>query len=222
MLLLMSGTAKFSSRAETTNAPAQLDYAAFRMISDRNIFNPNRRPGTAARAVTRPAAAAQVEAISLVGIMAYEKGTFAFFDGTQPDYQQVLPSGTNIGEYHIAQITPDRVRLTQGTNVYDLKVGMEMRREDEGSWFLTDSSEPPKRRVAGGRVWNRGGATGAGKTGEENPEGEGGPEVIVVTGNENGFNGEGAPEGEPQVEADAPPTDPVLLRLLQRRQEMSR
>lgn len=224
MLLVMSSTVIFSSRAETTNAPSGPDYDAFRMISDRNIFNPNRRAGTTARTTPRPtpAATAQLEAISLVGIMAYEKGTFAFFDGTQSDYQQVLSAGADIGEYHIAQITPDQVRLTQGTNTYDLKVGMEMRREDEGNWFLTETSEPPKRRVATGRAWNRSvTARVSNSDGAPAPE-EDGPEVIVISGEENELNGEAPPEGTPQVESEAPPTDPVLLRLLQRRQELNR
>lgn len=228
LVLLMAGA--LGSRAESTNAPgpARLSYDSFRMISDRNIFNPNRMAGRSGRSVTRSSSqpAARVEALSLVGIMAYEKGTYAFFDGTKTDYRQALQTGATIGEYHVAQVTSDWVQLTRGTNTYALKVGMQMRREDEGNWFLTETSDTPAtRRVATGRTWNRSGTHSA--NGETTTAEDGSPELIVINGGETEeavpANGaEAAPEGPAQVEAAPATTDPVLLRLMQRRQQMNR
>ena len=42
VLVAVVGWGLAGARAETTNAPARLDFNSFRMISDRNIFNPSR------------------------------------------------------------------------------------------------------------------------------------------------------------------------------------
>jgi hypothetical protein len=222
--------------AQSTNAPARMTYDSFRMISDRNIFNPNRfarASGRTAARSTRPAS--RVESFSLVGIMAYEKGTIAFFDGSKSDYKQALLTGGVVGEYKVAQITPDAVRLAQGTNTFDLKVGMQMRREDEGDWFLSDGSDAPRRRVASSpRARSAGGVRSEGDAGNEGVMPTGAePEVIILEGgeeanglqNQNGngtepANGTAEPAPEPAPEADGV-TDPVLLRLMQRRQQMN-
>jgi hypothetical protein len=223
--------------AQTTNAPRQLGFDAFREISDRNIFNPNRynratgtRPPTPRTTTTRPAT--RVEAISLVGIMAYEKGSFAFFDGTGGSFTKALQVGGTIGEYTVTHIAPTTVKLVTGTNTVDLKVGMQLRREDEGDWFISETSDAPRRRVvASTRTFTRGGSRGESR----GRPGEGGlndlePEIIVIdsaafdleNGNNGRANGGGPGNGQPvqpEPGADAI-TDPDLLRLMQRRQEM--
>ena len=238
LALLLAGA--LGSQAETTNAPAnaptRLSYDSFRMVSDRNIFNPNRfarSSGRTQRSSSQPVS--RVESISLVGIMAYEKGIYAFFDGTKADYRHALQPGATIGEYQVVQVTPEHVQLRHGTNTYDLKVGMQMRREDEGDWFLSEGGDAnSRRRVATGRTWNRSGSPAGQANGEEMPSEDGGPEVVVVNSGEteeangapatNAAEGE-APNGEPaQAEnaATSGVTDPVLLRLIQRRQQMNR
>ncbi len=212
------------SPAQPTNAPARLSYDAFRMISDRNIFNPNRVGRGAPRTTRRdPTPAAHVESFSLVGIMSYEKGLFAFFEGTSADFKKVLQADAVIGQYKVASVVPDAVKLTFGTNDYELKVGMQMRREDEGEWFLSATGEgSSRRRVTFSRALTNGEPGSLTTTNGTEIAGDAGePEVIVVEG-ETAAN---APEGEmPPANgtATAPAddtTDPVILRLRQRRQE---
>ncbi len=237
--LIVIGVASWGatpSSAQSTNAPTRLSYDSFRTISDRNIFNPNRYARGTSRPPTRTtsAPAARVESFSLVGIMAYEKGWFAFFDGTKGDYKQALQAEGAIGEYKVVSVTPDVVKLITGTNTFDLKVGMQMRREDEGDWFLSEGGEAPRKRIVSTRTRTRGGSLGGeGSTvgGEEMLIG-GEPEVIVIEGDsQNEGNGEVQPpngigngNGE-AAQAEAADTggvtDPVLLRLMQRRQQMN-
>jgi hypothetical protein len=247
LLLLVGWTGAPESQAQSTNAPSRLTFDAFRVVSDRNIFNPNRyarstgRPSNQTR-TSRPAS--RVEAISLVGIMAYEKGSFAFFDGSGGNFTKALQVGGTVGEYTVKQITPTEVKLTTGTNTLEMKVGMQLRREDEGDWFLGETSDTSRRRVvASSRPRTRtisrsGGATGeAGLVGMDGLE----PEVIVIDSNEiepqngeaanvNGTNGTANENADGVAPANGQPvqpepageeiTDPVLLRLMQRRQEM--
>lgn len=228
-----------TSFAQSTNAPAsgpvRLTFEAFRTIGDRNIFNPNRYARSAGRTAPRTSSqpAARVESFSLVGIMAYEKGWFAFFEGTKSDYKQALQVDGAIGEYKVVSVSPEQVKLRGGTNSYDLKVGMQMRREDEGDWFLSEGGDAPRKRMVSTRTRTRGGARGESAPGDGTEEmtGSGEPEVIVIenpaaettegespAGNDNG-NGAPAPaEAEP---GNGGVTDPVLLRLMQRRQQMN-
>jgi hypothetical protein len=219
---LLSGVASF---AQQTNAPSRLSFDSFRTISDRNIFNPSRFARGTSRSTVRTssAPASRVESFSLVGIMAYEQGVFAFFDGTKSEYKQAVQAEGMIGNYQVAQVTATDVKLALGTNAFALKVGMQMRREDEGEWFLSEGGDAPRRRVVSTRTRTRGGSRseGAPEDGMEEMTNGNEPEIIIIEGDlpveTNG--GENPP-------AEAAPdnggvSDPVLLRLMQRRQEMT-
>ncbi len=114
----------------TNAASSSLDYSAFRLIADRNIFDPNRFPHTVG---SRPQPKT-VESFSLVGTMSYEKGEFAFFDGTSSDYKKVLKPDGTIAGYKVVAILPDSVKLAQSTNELVLAVGTQLRRQDDGNW----------------------------------------------------------------------------------------
>jgi hypothetical protein len=113
----------------------RLDYANFKVIVDRNIFDPNRfarGPGRGPRPAPKI-----VDALTLKGTMTYEKGTFAFFVETGSDYKERgLKLNDVIAGHKVANITPDSVILAAGTNQVELKVGMQLRREEDGPWEL--------------------------------------------------------------------------------------
>ena len=220
-LLLLSGA---TSLAQQSNAPARASYDSFRMISDRNIFNPNRVARGAPRSARSPTTpAAHVEAFSLVGIVGYEQGLFAFFEGTSADYKKVLQADAVIGPGKVAGVRPDLVKLTVGTNDFEMKVGMQLRREDEGEWFLSTAGEVSSRRrsvfsrpLTNGEPGSLGLTNGMDVAGSESE-----PEIIVVEGETvtNPEAGETPPANG--AAAAGTTTDPVLLRLMQRRQEMN-
>jgi hypothetical protein len=131
-----------------------------------------------------------------------------------------------IGDYKIAAVTSEQVTITESTNSIALKVGMQMRREDEGEWFLSEGGESARKRIVSTRTRTRGGSSGEPSTGGgEEMVGNGEPEVIVVESEPSASepsseNGEAVVQ--PQTEADnGGVTDPVLLRLMQRRQQMN-
>jgi hypothetical protein len=219
-------------RGEPTNGAALLSYDSFRLISDRNIFNPNRSARTSTRTGTRPSSSrpsARVESFSLLGTMAYEKGVFAFFEGSSSEYRKALQAGGEIAGFHIAHIAPQQIQLQLGTNVIEFKVGMQMRREDEGDWFASSGDPRSSRRVASPRA-----RTSAGSVSDESgrpadPTEGAEPEVIILEGDpmeETGEPQSPEPNGsnsDPQTENSgaATETDPVLLRLMQRRQQLN-
>jgi hypothetical protein len=149
-----------SPAAQETNAPARLDYSSFKIVTERNIFNANRSSRSSRNRDSRRAA--KVEAFTLVGTLSYdsyEKGPFAFFDGTSSDFKKALkPEGTIAG-YKIKDINGQGVALEAGTNRIELRVGMQMRREDEGEWQARAHSEPSA--TAGSTTSSQTGASGA-------------------------------------------------------------
>ena len=134
-----SGSASDYSRGGdgTNNGPITLDYSSFMVIVDRNIFDPNRYPHQGPRVRPTPKS---FDSLTLVGIMSYEKGTFAFFDGTSSEYKKALKLADAIAGYKVTNIAPNGVKLASGTNELDLSVGAQLRREENGLWRLSGQS----------------------------------------------------------------------------------
>jgi hypothetical protein len=128
--------------AQETNRPVRPDYAAFKIVTDRNIFNANRSGGT-----PRPSREGRnpnrMEFFRLVGIMDYDRGTFAFFDGTSSEYKKALQSQGKIAGYTLTNVAPDKVTLDAEGKQVELHVGMRVQREDNGEWQPDTSNEAP-------------------------------------------------------------------------------
>jgi hypothetical protein len=126
-----------NSLAGTNKGSVTPEYSAFGIIVERNIFDPNRfprRPGQ-----ERPPSRSY-DYVTLVGTMTYEQGTFAFFDGTSSAYRKALKLADAIAGYKVTNIAPDGVKLSSGTNQLELRVGAQLRREEDGPWRLASQS----------------------------------------------------------------------------------
>lgn len=122
-----------------TNTTSRLDYNHYRLIAERNIFNGNRSPGRA-NAPRDTRRAPRVDEFALAGTMSYEKGRYAFFDGSSSDYRKVLQEGGHIGGFTISEITPRSVKLAAEGKTLELPINAQMRREDEGAWRTSGRS----------------------------------------------------------------------------------
>jgi len=145
LLCALLGCAVVGAReavAQETNRVARPDYASFRIVTERNIFNANRSGGPVrpSRETRNPS---RVEAFRLVGIMEYDKGLFAFFDGTSPDYKKALQSQGKVAGYALTNLTAESVTLEAEGQKIELRVGMQVRREDNGEWQLAASGDLP-------------------------------------------------------------------------------
>jgi hypothetical protein len=122
--------------AQSTNA-SRLDYSSFRIIADRNIFNPRRSARSALPDRTRRTYT-PTDSFGLVGTMNYhEKGPFAFFEGSSPDYRKVLKQDDTIAGFKVAAIAPSYVKLASSTNEVELHIGMQLRHEEDGQWHVS-------------------------------------------------------------------------------------
>ncbi len=224
--LVLLASAVLAASAQPTSSPAPLDYSAFRVITDRNIFNPHRYARSSRdRREIRPGS--RVEAFTLVGTMSYEKGPFAFFDGTRSEYRKVVKPEDTIAGYKITNIAPAAVKLASATNEVELAVGMQLRRVEDGEWQVAAAPETPRASpppLASARPPSVPTMAPAeppvtGTNGEPpiiviDPASE----TVVADSQAEAGGTNGAPEA-----ASGASDDPVLRRLMQRReQEMNR
>ena len=118
------------------------DRSSFNLISERNIFDPNRSAGVErGEREEEPRQEPVVQSISLLGTMSYEKGQFAFFGGSSSEFRKVLKPEEKIAGFTITEIGANQVKLEGDGKTVDLRVGMGLKREDEGDWQKT--TEPP-------------------------------------------------------------------------------
>ena len=129
-----------SLAADTNVLGKVLTYEDFRLIQERNIFNPRRTARRAQSTERRESQRAPaVEHISLLGTMSYEKGYFAFFEGSRQDFRKAAQPGDRVGPYRIAAIEQKSIKLVSGTNWVDLAVGKQLRRSEDGPWQVSDT-----------------------------------------------------------------------------------
>jgi hypothetical protein len=160
------GSARGQDGDAVTNGPAAAagtNFESYRLIVERNIFNQSRSPRAVRREAPPARVAPKVQSLALVGTMSYAKGEFAFFDGTKPEYKKPVKTGEKIGGYEIKEITPASVKVANETQEFDLKVGQELRREDDGDWSLATS---PRERPSGPLGETESGSTGSGSEDE--------------------------------------------------------
>jgi hypothetical protein len=126
-------SAGFFAGAQPTTNSTPMDFSAFQIIPQRNIFDPNRYPRRPSYHRETPSV---VPTFSLAGTMSYRKGMFAFFDGTSSVYRRALQEGGTIAGYTVTKITLDGVQLESDGKKIEMSVGAAMRQEGEG-WQLS-------------------------------------------------------------------------------------
>jgi hypothetical protein len=139
-LFVPAGAPAQANPPNQTRRSNRLDYAWFQLIQERNIFNPNRFPRSGRggrREIRRPV---RTDSFTLVGTMSYEKGLVAFFDGSSYEFRKALKPEDTLAGFKIAEIGLNQVKLAGKSNQFELRVGAQMRREDEGEWTLGGQS----------------------------------------------------------------------------------
>ncbi|HXI85579.1 MAG TPA: hypothetical protein VNL17_15970 [Verrucomicrobiae bacterium] len=130
-----------SFAGDTNNPTAAVAYPSFKIISQRNIFDPNRRAGSGERGRRiDPNRLARAEGFSLVGTLIDKRGEFAFFSGSDSKYKKVLKVAGTIADYKVTEVAPDHVQLETKGNQIKMAVGMQMKKLDAGEWQLVDGT----------------------------------------------------------------------------------
>ncbi|MGV3772917.1 MAG: hypothetical protein ACO1QB_08450 [Verrucomicrobiales bacterium] len=118
------------------------DERSFRIISERNIFNQSRSSRSSRNNNPNPESErprpVQVDSFSLVGTMVYDKGPVAFMVGSNSDFQKPIKPGDEIGGFKVLAVAPNLVTLAKEDQKVEMRIGMQMRRQDAGEWKLLE------------------------------------------------------------------------------------
>jgi hypothetical protein len=221
-LLLASNPPAF---AQPTNSQGSLDFSAFKLITERNIFDPRRSPRSASRATRSepPRRSTRAEYFTLVGIMSYDaQGPLAFFDGTSSQYQKVLKPADSIAGYKVTGIEPAYVKLAVGSNEFQLPIGMQLRRDSEGKWQLAEPTESSPERPDRSSVARTGPQSPTPRSGPPAAATSAEPQTVAVDAEAllalvDAQSEAGATNAPPEAASGGGEADAVLLRLMQRR-----
>jgi hypothetical protein len=138
----------FLAAAQTNSADAPVDYSTFtKFIAQRNIFDPNRLPNVPTVYRPRPIVTTrfnQVDSFSLVGVIGYGEGqlagVYAFFDGSNLQYQKSAQVNDSIATFKVSAITADSVTLVSGTNTITLGIGEQLHDGGGGHWVFANGT----------------------------------------------------------------------------------
>ena len=127
--------------SDTNNTSSVVSLQSFKIITQRNIFDPNRRAGSGERGRRiDPNRLARADGFSLVGTLIDKRGEFAFFSGSDSKYKKVLKVAGTIADYKVTEVAPDYVQLETNGNQIKMTVGMQMKKLDAGEWQLVDGT----------------------------------------------------------------------------------
>ena len=134
--------APVTAAAKSTPTAAKGSFESFRLIGDRNIFDPNRR-GRASRSASNEPLAPTGDTIAFVGTMDYDRGIYAFFDSSDVQYRKVLPEGGKLADFVVKHVEARRVDLTRDGKEVSLQITQQLHRPDGGDWTVTGASPAP-------------------------------------------------------------------------------
>lgn len=227
-LLILSFITCVAMGAGKTNSPPSQEYQAFKLIAERNIFNPNRRPGLVQGPPPKVEKQSKTEAFALVGTLIDGGEPLAFFDGTDAKYKKVLKPTEAIADYKVLEISIEEVRLESEGNEVKLPIGMQMKRKDADPWQLiavtaafdsisgsSDNRRSDSARGDGGRVDNRRSDTR--RVDRRRSDTSGGQGLTSASSNETTLE-TSANDNQP-ASTSSGDADEVLKRLMQKREE---
>ena len=146
-----SSRSQKSSRRESSSSPppsssspgnARIDFSTFKILGERNIFDPNRSsrsgrsnpPTSEAPPPPRYSAPSVVEAFSLVGTLAYADNQMAFIDGGTAQFKKALRLNDAVAGLKLKSVAASHATFDNDGAEIVLRVGHQLRREDRRAW----------------------------------------------------------------------------------------
>ena len=137
---------KAPSNRKVILKPDSPSMAEFKLIQERNIFDPDRRKAREPRR-ERPPEPPREESFTLLGTMTYGQRILAFFEGTERDWTGSFELGKDVGGHILREVAFDKVMLELEGETIALEVGAGRSRRADEAWKTQDRAS-----------WNGGGS----------------------------------------------------------------
>ena len=127
--------------AAAATAPAG-SLEAFALVTERNIFNPNRTARTRATPEEKPV---RTEEFALVGVIGFGASTAAVFHSADPRLSGEAAAGGRWADFTVVAVSPSGVELRAGDRSYSLAVAQRLTRVEGGEWTASAAPVPEAR-----------------------------------------------------------------------------
>ena len=115
----------------------------FAILHINNIFDPNRKPYRPGRKRQDPKPEPQIDAFTLIGLMAYAAQTgnrqIAVLSGSSSEYSGAFKLNDQIDNLKLISLSDKAVSFAEGEAIFSVDIGTGLRRMDGGAW--KESSE---------------------------------------------------------------------------------
>ncbi|SVB68073.1 uncharacterized protein METZ01_LOCUS220927, partial [marine metagenome] len=145
--------AESSETAETAELEEEKieETKPFAILYTNNIFDPNRKPDRPGRKRPDPKPEPQIDAFTLIGLMAYTAPKssapkssetdrrIAVLSGSSSEYSGVFKRNDQIDSLELISLSDKTVKFAEGETTFSVDIGTGLRRVDGGAW--KESSE---------------------------------------------------------------------------------
>jgi len=130
--LAWAGTGELGLGAQGL-VPAEIDFDAYALVVQRNIFDPSRRPPQPERAPT-PTPAPPPETLDLTGVVVQTAARVALFEGSTFSGSKAVREGQEIQGLRLKRVRTDSVLAADGPTSLTLRVGAQIAKPFGGAW----------------------------------------------------------------------------------------
>ncbi|MDP6735620.1 MAG: hypothetical protein QF732_03890 [Nitrospinaceae bacterium] len=135
-----AGPAELKEEKSEVTKPLPGSLEDFGILHSNNIFDPNRKPYRPDRKRQDPEPEPQIDAFTVIGLMAYANRQIAVLSGSSSEYSGVFKLNDQIDNLKLVSLSDKAVEFTEGEATFNVDIGTSLRRVDGGAW--KESSEP--------------------------------------------------------------------------------
>lgn len=134
-----SETAELKEQKSEVTKPVPGSLQDFDILHINNIFDPNRKPYQPERKRQEPEPEPQIDAFTVIGLMAYADRQIAVLSGSSSEYSGAFKLNDQIDNLKLISLSDKAVLFSEGEATFNVDIGTSLRRVDGGAW--KESSE---------------------------------------------------------------------------------
>ena len=132
-------TAELKEQKSEVTKPVPGSLQDFDILHINNIFDPNRKPYQPDRKRQEPEPEPQIDAFTVIGLMAYADRQIAVLSGSSSEYSGAFKLNDQIDNLKLISLSDKAVLFAEGEATFNVDIGTSLRRVDGGAW--KESSE---------------------------------------------------------------------------------
>ena len=125
---------EFSEEEKDETKPMPGSLQDFSLLWNNNIFDPSREPDRQERKRPDPEPEPQIDAFTVIGLMAYADRQIVVLSGSSSEYNGVFKLNDQIDNLKLISLGDKAVSFAEGETNFSVGIGTGLRRVDGGAW----------------------------------------------------------------------------------------